>query len=237
MANIDRVLEKYSDPAAMASVIEHTLLKPSSSLKEVEKLVLDTRRYGFACAVLSPYHARRIASLAKSSGVDLCAVIGFPSGFHSLEAKMIEIRYVAGLVNGVDIVANTQALMAGDISGYKEELADLVGYARDNGIEHVKIIVEAPLLDDSLLEEAVSAVSHARADYVKTSTGVYSKGGDPVTVLRTAIHAKRYSLMVKAAGGIRTAIEALIALASGAHRLGTSSGPQVIETLKRLTLE
>ena len=69
---------------------------------------------------------------------------------------------------------------------------------------------------------------------MKTSTGVYSKGGDYKTVVRVRRLASRYGLKVKAAGGIRDALTALMAIAAGADRLGTSSFVEVVEDYKRL---
>lgn len=229
-----RVAREYGSAERLASVIEHTMLSPNKGVKEAMRIVDESSSYGFACAVLTPYHATKVAGYARDKGVELCAVIGFPGGFQPVSAKRAEIMHVASLVSGVDIVANIQALVDGD-PGVAEELGELVDYAREAGVGHVKIIVEAPLLDDEALARAVEAVAEAGADYVKTSTGVYSKGGDPVTVLRTFQHAEGYGLKVKAAGGIRTALDALLALAAGAARLGTSSGPRVVETLERLT--
>ncbi|MCE4626960.1 MAG: deoxyribose-phosphate aldolase [Desulfurococcales archaeon] len=232
---LGKIAKEYSSPERMASVIEHTLLKPNSGLEKALQVIEESSKYGFACAVLTPYHTRRVASAADDLGVKLCTVIGFPGGFQPLKAKLSEIEYVVDVVHGIDIVANIQAIVAGDLAEVERELGELVEYSKENGVDHVKVIVEAPLLDDNTLALAVRAVANAGADYVKTSTGVYSKGGDPLTVLRTSTLAREYNLMVKAAGGIRTAIDAFMALASGAHRLGTSSGPQVIETFKRLT--
>ena len=98
----------------------------------------------------------------------------------------------------------------------------------------MKVIVEAPLLGDDELKIIVEASGRAGADYVKTSTGVYSKGGDPYTVMRLHSLAEPLGLKVKAAGGIRTGVDALLAIAAGASRIGTSSGPRVVESYRRL---
>ncbi len=234
LESLEEVAARYRDPRELAAVIDHTLLSPGAGLDEALRVVEETHRYGFQCAMLSPYHVVRVADEAKSLGVRLCTVVGFPSGYSHGEAKLAELRYVAGYVEEVDIVANVQAALAGDIGYVEEELRELVSAARELGVATVKVIVEAPLVDDNTLALLVGAVARSGADYAKTSTGVYSKGGDVYTVLRVSQLAKPHRLKVKAAGGIRTGIDALLALASGADRLGTSSGPQVVESYMRL---
>ncbi len=234
LESLEEIAAKYRDPGELAAVIDHTLLSPGAGVDDALRVVEESRRYGFHCAMLSPYHAVRVAGEARSLGVRLCTVVGFPAGYSHGEAKLAELRYVSGSVEEVDIVANVQAALAGDVGYVAEELRELVEASRELGIGVVKVIVEAPLLDDNTLALLVDAVARSGADYVKTSTGVYSKGGDVYTVLRVSQLAQPHGLRVKAAGGIRTGIDALLALASGADRLGTSSGPQVVESYKRL---
>ncbi len=218
----------------MASLIDHTLLKPTSRLDDVLRVIEETQRYGFRCAIIPPSLVYRAKSYASETGVDLCTVVGFPAGFAPAEAKREEANIIAEYVSEADIVAPLWAAVEGDYGYVKEELAALVETLREGGVKIVKIIVEAPLVDDNTLHILVKASKEAGADFVKTSTGVYSKGGDPNTVLRLYTAAKPYGLRVKAAGGIRTGIDALLAIISGAERIGTSSGPKVIESYRRL---
>jgi len=231
---LENTLKTYDSPEKLAKTIDHTLLSPSAGIEKALQLIDEAHRYGFHCAMLSPYHILKTRTTALELGVNLCTVIGFPSGFQSLKAKQEELKTIIGLVDEIDIVANIQALIAGDVGVIQDELSDLIRFSKENGVKIVKVIVEAPLLDDNTLALAIKLVSEAGADYVKTSTGVYSKGGDPLTVLRVSHIAREYGLKVKAAGGIRNGVDALLALASGAHRLGTSSGVQVVKSFERL---
>ncbi len=232
--SLERIAREYDDPSKLARVIDHTLLSPSAGVDDALRVVEEASRYGFHCAMLAPYHVARVARAARDLGVPLCTVVGFPGGFQSVQAKVAEIEDVASLVEEVDVVANVQALAAGDAEYVGSELEALVGEAREAGVRTVKVIVEAPLLDDNTLALAVELVAKAGADYVKTSTGVYSKGGDVYTILRVRHFAEKHGIPVKAAGGIRTGLDALLALASGASRIGSSSGPRIVESYKRL---
>ncbi|MEB3773539.1 MAG: 2-deoxyribose-5-phosphate aldolase [Desulfurococcales archaeon] len=206
----------------LARSIDATQLKPAMTLGDAERLVEDVYKYGFHCAMLPPAWIRSVRSMSRDMGVRLCSVSGFPSGGHPLNVKALEIEYLASMdVEEVDIVP----LFGGDI---EEELGELVDRARSGGIRIVKVILEAPLHGDESLARMVEAAARAGADFVKTSTGVYSKGGDPHTVYRLYRIASKYGLKVKAAGGIRDRIQAVLALAAGASRIGTSSYREVL---------
>ncbi len=235
--NLRKVLEEIVTSISvegLASMIDNTKLTPTISYDEVVRLVEETSKFRFKCAMLPPTYIPRVFDIAKTLNVPLCTVIGFPSGYQPAEAKRSEILYVSEYVEEIDIVAPVWAAKTGDYAYVVEELAMLVDVAKENGIKTVKIIVMAPLVNDSVLNQLVEASYKAGADFVKTSTGVYSKGGDPRTVLRLSEIAQNYNLKVKAAGGIRTAIDAILAIASGAQRIGTSSARNIIEDYKTL---
>lgn len=220
--------------ADLAAMIDHTLLKPTATLQDALRIVEEASRYGFHCAMLPPHLVREVSSYASEYGVRLCTVVGFPAGFQPVESKLAEIDAVAGLVEEIDVVAPLWAGAVGDIDAARSELSRIVDAARAVGVRVVKVIVEAPLLDDNALKVLVEASREASAEYVKTSTGVYSKGGDPYTVMRLHALAEPLGLKVKAAGGIRNGIDALLAIASGATRIGTSRGVEVVESYRKL---
>lgn len=207
-------------------MIDATLLNPITSPREAIKLVRETSEHSFWCAMLPPTLIPEVRREAMELGVRLCSVAGFPSGMHPLRAKLAEVEELASMgVEEVDIVP----LLAGG-----EDLGELVDRAKAGGIRLVKVIVEAPLQDDRGLKALVEAAHRAGAEYVKTSTGVYSKGGDYYTVKRLTMLARPRGLLVKAAGGIRDGLGALLAVAAGASRIGTSSPVRVLSSFREL---
>jgi len=236
LSHLERVARGLT-PEKLASMIDHTLLKPFSRLDDAVRLIEEASRHGFACAMVPPTLVRQASVYAQDAGVRLCTVIGFPSGFQPLEAKLEELRLVGDAVEEVDVVAPLWAAAEGDKDSVARELAAIVEEARGLGVRLVKVIVEAPLAGDRALSIMVEAAREAGAYCVKTSTGVYSKGGDPATVLRLYSLAKPHGLRVKAAGGIRTGLDALLAIAAGASRIGTSSGVKVLESFRRMVGE
>ncbi|MCE4601649.1 MAG: deoxyribose-phosphate aldolase [Desulfurococcales archaeon] len=213
-------------PEDLAKMIDSTLLKPTARARDALELVREAASMGFHCAMLPPTLVEDARREAEELGVRLCSVTGFPSGMHPLKAKLAEVQHLASLgVVEVDVVPN---LATG------EDLEALVEGARQAGVKVVKVIVEAPIQDDASLARLVEAASRAGADYVKTSTGVYSKGGDYDTVHRLHMLAAPRGLRVKAAGGIRNGLQAILAIAAGASRIGTSSGAGVLRSYREL---
>lgn len=82
----------------------------------------------------------------------------------------------------------------------------------------LKVVIEAPMLDDEKLRGACLAVKNAGADYIKTSTG--ATGTTTVELVKKIRDIAGYDIGIKAAGGIRTleTVEAMIAL--GVDRFG-----------------
>ncbi|BAA81452.2 deoxyribose-phosphate aldolase [Aeropyrum pernix K1] len=223
-------LDRLGSPEDLASRIDSTLLSPRATEEDVRNLVREASDYGFRCAVLTPVYTVKISGLAEKLGVKLCSVIGFPLGQAPLEVKLVEAQTVleAGATE-LDVVPH---LSLGPEAVYRE-VSGIVKLAKSYGAV-VKVILEAPLWDDKTLSLLVDSSRRAGADIVKTSTGVYTKGGDPVTVFRLASLAKPLGMGVKASGGIRSGIDAVLAVGAGADIIGTSSAVKVLESFKSL---
>ncbi len=218
-------------PRELAGLLESTLLDPVAPLDSYFKLVEEASREGFHCIVVSSSMVKIVGRKASDYGVKICAVSGFPSGLSSYKAKIVEVE--ESLSHGaveVDVVPNFTIARAGLAKELYEELSAIVDTAKSYGAI-VKVIVEAPLHSDGELEALVETSFKAGASFVKTSTGVYSKGGDPSTVYRVYRLASPRGLKVKASGGIRSYFDAVTAVAFGADRVGTSSAGQVISSM------
>lgn len=209
------------DERKLASMIESTLLEPRAQRSAYVKLAEEAREYGFRCIVVPPL----MVGLFRE--VRVCSVAGFPWGLSSLRIKLMEVEEaMAAGASEIDLVPNLSEPSEEEICA----VADAV--KRYGGV--LKVITEAPLLSDEELERLTELAKRCGAQYVKTSTGVYSKGGDPVTVHRLASFAAPRGLRVKASGGIRSVSDALLAIAAGASIIGTSSAGAILRELRRL---
>ncbi|MEM1525792.1 MAG: deoxyribose-phosphate aldolase [Ignisphaera sp.] len=218
------ILSKLS-PKEFAEYIDNTLLKVDTSIDVVLSYVEDTRRRGFKCLVLSPYHALYLLSNGLAEGINLCGVIGFPMGFCTTKIKVLEAEEL--LVKGVkeiDVVMNIQAFKSGRYDDVFGDLVAIVDMAKRYG-SIVKVIIESPLLTYDEKAKAVDLVVKSGAHYVKTSTGVLSKTDfDDIHAL---VKLAKGRIKVKAAGGFRHAVEVLMAIAMGVDRIGTSTASQI----------
>jgi len=126
------------------------------------------------------------------------------------------------------MVMNLALFKSGMYRRVEEDIRAVVEAAEEYGAL-VKVIIEACYLTDEEKRTACHIIAKAGADYVKTSTG-FGPGGATVEDVRLLKEASQGRILVKAAGGIRTARQALAMIRAGASRIGTSTGVQVVET-------
>jgi len=222
-----------------AKLIDHTVLRVDADRKSLEKAVEEFLRHGFRCLVVSPYHLQVLnrEGFVKRE-VCVASVVGFPNGYTVTEAKAVEARRLFELgAREVDMVSNIQALKARDIQVFESDIAAVVEVAKEFG-GVVKVIIETGLLNDEEKVLAVEAVAKTKAHFVKTSTG-FHQGVSGATVHDVALLKKAAGgrIRVKAAGGIRHALDAIALLEAGADIIGTSSATQILEEYRILRKE
>jgi deoxyribose-phosphate aldolase len=215
----------------VASMIDHTLLKPAGTEHQVRQLCLEALDYGFASVCVNPVWVPLCASILAGSRVKVCTVIGFPLGATLPAVKAFETERVIALgAQEVDMVINIGALKAGQYRVVQDDIAAVVRAAQPSRAL-VKVIIEAAFLTDEEKVQACRLAQSAGADYVKTSTGFGPSGATvaDVALMRQTVGP---DTGVKAAGGIRTAEDALAMIESGASRIGASAGVKIVGDLK-----
>ncbi len=218
------------DWKVVARVIDHTILKPEATPGQIEQLCREAIHYGFAAVCVQPSYVPLAASLLRGTPVKVASVIGFPQGATLTSVKRYEALQVIRLgAQEVDMVQNVGALKAGDRDRVQSDIRAVVEVAHDNGAI-VKVILENALLtrDEKVL--ACELALAAGVDFVKTSTG-FSSGGataEDVALMRSVVGERAG---VKAAGGIRTAADALAMRAAGANRIGASASVAIVQEL------
>jgi deoxyribose-phosphate aldolase len=211
---------------ALASMIDHTLLKPDARPDQIDRLCAEAVEHGFATVCVNGAWVPRAAERVRGSDVRVDAVAGFPLGAGTAAAKAFEADdAVRGGATEIDMVINVGALTAGLDDVVSRDIDAVVAAVGDAGI--VKVILETCLLDDEQKVRACGLARDAGAAFVKTSTGFASGGAtlEDVALMRRTVGD---ALGVKASGGIRTREQALAMVRAGANRLGTSSGVQIV---------
>jgi deoxyribose-phosphate aldolase len=217
---------------AIASAIDHTLLKPDATREQITKLSEEAVQFGFVAICVNPCWVNLSASLLHGTPVKIATTIGFPLGAHHTTTKRFEAEEAIRLgAVELDMVINIGALKSGDRRVVQNDIASVVEVAHANGAI-VKVILETCVLS---LEEKILGCQlslEAAADFVKTSTGFAGGGAtvEDVALMRGVVGDKA---RVKASGGIRTAAAANAMLDAGADRLGTSSGVAILGELGR----
>ncbi|MCX6298925.1 MAG: deoxyribose-phosphate aldolase [Bacteroidetes bacterium] len=185
------------------SYIDHTILKPTTLVADIEKLCKEAMDYQFAAVCVPPNFVKLAKSLTVSSKVKVATVIGFPFGYSAVESKIAEI--VLAMVDGADDL-------------------DMVCHSKH---KIIKVIIEIGVLTNEEIIACCDIYGAAGIDYLKTSTGYAEKGATVEVVKLFRLHLPEH-VQIKASGGIRDYAFAKELVDAGATRLGCSAGVAIV---------
>jgi len=229
----------------IASYIDHTILKPTTTHMDIKKMCEEAVQFGFAAVCIPPSlvtEARRELQIALEDSIvpkdDDCVersplqkvatVIGFPFGYSVPAAKLAETQQA--LTEGadeLDVVINLTALKAGDWTFLAREMASLVETIHSKG-RLIKVIIESGILTDEEIIRCCEIYGKLGVDFVKTSTG-YAEKGATVEAVRLMRQHLPGNIKIKASGGIRTFAFARQLVEAGADRLGCSASVDIVQ--------
>src|SRR5215475_2321110 len=215
-------------PGGVASMIDHTLLKPDATRRDIEALCREAAEYRFASVCVNPTWVALSSSLLQLSGVKVCSVVGFPLGATTPDTKHYETR--RAIFDGareIDMVINIGALKSGELRAVERDIEAVTFPCREAGALS-KVIIEAALLTDDEKVTACTLAKAAAADYVKTSTG-FGPGGATVADVALMRRVVGADMGVKAAGGVRDLESVKAMIAAGATRVGASAGVKIVQ--------
>lgn len=210
----------------LSRYIDHTLLRPTATAAEIDKLCREAREYGFAAVCVNPVWVERCAGELAGSDVAVATVVGFPLGASTSRVKALEAEdAIERGATELDMVAALGKIKEADWAAVEADVRAVVEAVA--GRAAVKVILETAALEPMEIVRAAMLCREAGAQYVKTSTGFHPAGGataEAVALLRLAVGP---TVGVKASGGVRTCEDALRMIAAGATRIGTSSGVEI----------
>ena len=207
------------------SHVDHTLLKATATWEQIKKIAEESIEYGTASICIPQSYLKRLNE-TYGDKVNLCTVVGFPLGYNSTSSKVEEIKSaLADGANEIDMVVNIADVKNKDFKKVEDEIRTL----KEACGEHIlKVIIETCYLDEEEKIAMCHAVTNAKADYIKTSTGFGTAGATMEDILLFKKHIGP-DVKMKAAGGIRSVQDMEDYLAAGVDRLGTSSAIKLIE--------
>lgn len=211
--------------AALATYIDHTLLKPDATAGQIAALCAEAREHVFVSVCVNGGWVRHAAAELLGSEVRVCTVVGFPLGAGSKESKAAEAALaVDDGAAEVDMVLAVGRLKSGDYRWVEEDIRGVVDAAEGR---MVKVIIETALLSGEEKRTACVLAKAAGAHFVKTCTG-FSGGAATEEDVRLMRGVVGKDMGVKASGGVRDAAGARALLAAGASRLGASAGVAIV---------
>lgn len=229
MSNIEHRMSSKQ----LAGCIDHTLLSATATSEQIKQLCQEAKNYGFYSVCVNLRWLSFVAEELAGSKVAVCGVVSFPLGADTTKIKVAQAK--GSILNGadeIDMVADLAAIIGGNERYLSRQLQAVLDICRSMKPAVVlKVIIESAALTREQKIFACKITEACGVDFVKTSTGMHPAGGATVEDVKlmkeSAPHCK-----IKAAGGIRTAKQALEMLEAGADRIGTSSGIEIINQLK-----
>jgi deoxyribose-phosphate aldolase len=223
-----------TDEKELAGCIDHTLLSATATSELIRQLCEEAKTYGFHAVSVNPRWVALAADELHESKVAVGGVVSLPLGADSTRIKVAQAREAifAG-ADEIDMVADLAAIIEGNSPYLTNQLQALLNLCRSfRPAVLLKVIIESAALSREQKIFACEIADKCGIDFVKTSTGMNPAGGATVEDIKLmkefAPHCK-----IKAAGGIRTAKQALEMLEAGADRIGTSSSVEIINEFKK----
>jgi deoxyribose-phosphate aldolase len=212
----------------VATLLDHAVLKPNFTAADLAAQAAMCVARGVGCLCVRPCDVAAAARHVAGSPVVVASVIGFPHGSHRSETKALESRLaIADGARELDMVLAIGALLSGDESRVRDDIAAVVAEARPYGAL-VKVIFETCYLTPAQIVTACRLSEDAGADFVKTSTGFGTAGATPEAV-RLMLDTVGGRLGVKASGGVRSWADAVMYLDMGCKRLGVGDAATILD--------
>ena len=205
--------------------VDHTQLKAFATWDDIVELCDEAILYQTASVCVPPAYVRRIHD-TYGNELKICTVIGFPLGYHTTEIKAAEAaQAVRDGAAEIDMVINI-----GDVKSrlYEKGEAEIRAVKEACGGRILKVIIETCYLTEEEKIAMCRAVTNAKADYIKTSTG-FGTGGASIEDIRLMKRHIGPDVKIKAAGGISTIEEMEAFLKEGCDRIGTSRAVSLLK--------
>ncbi len=214
----------------IASITEHCILKPTTTIAEVDELCREAKEYNFRTVCVLPLFVKRAKELLNDSPVKTATIVGFPFGHTAIEAKLAET--VLAIVDGADeieMVINISALKNADWQYLAKEINTIMPVIRSKN-RVIKVILETGILTEAEIRTCCDVYGAAGVDFVKTASG-----NEPVQIPVDTIKLLRKHLAdavkIIAAGLVESNGQAEQLVSAGAAGISAVNGVDLVKAV------
>ncbi len=220
----------------VAKMIDISAVRTHSSMADIEENVAYAKEYGFINVHVLPCWIKTLTGLlAPIEGVYVGGPVGFPSGAHKTETKLLEAKLlIEDGIEEMDIMMNVGEFKNREYAYVLDEVKQVIALAKNAGRPiKTKMLIEINCLTDEEMAKAAELSLESGADFVKTGTG-WVPGGANIERIRKIKGVVEDGIGIKAAGGIRTRDEFMQLLDIGVTRFGinTKSAIEITKTFE-----
>ena len=212
-------------PEVFASIIDFTLLTPTTTRADVRKLCEEAKEISAGSVCVHPGRILEVASYLSELKFHpkVSAVVDFPFGLSFTYTKVEQAhRLLENGADELDMVANTGFLKEGATKKYQDDICAVAQEVKSQG-GLLKVIIETCYLTREEKITAAQAVANVGRElqipiFVKTSTGYGTPKEGPkgatvedILLIREAVgpYSAENPIGIKASGGISDAETAL----------------------------
>lgn len=111
----------------LAQRIEHTLLKPEATVKDIMRLCDEAQKYHLYAVCVNPCYVPLAKHLLQGTEVKVVTVVGFPLGATFSSVKALEAKTaMEEHADEIDMVMNVSAFKTGDYAAVTEDIRRVV---------------------------------------------------------------------------------------------------------------
>ncbi len=210
----------------VARIMDHTLLKPEATFKDIEKLCIEAVENGFYSVCVNPWWVKAAREIIGQSRVKITTVIGFPFGMTN-NKRQEALDCALYRADELDMMVALGAVKSGFFTDVSEDIKNVVDIDLP-----VKVILETSMLTNDEILELCDICIEAGAKFIKTSTGFLGGGADADTVRMIKDHVKD-RIGIKASGGIDSFEKLKAMVDAGAARIGSSKSVKIINEFRQ----
>ena len=217
----------------LCKYFDYTNLRNNLTFEEIKKLCDETIEFGFYGLCVQPYYVQEVVSILKSSNVKVVSVADFPYGASLLNSRWQQVEeLVKSAVDEIDLVMSIPLFIGKKFDMFEKDIEMAVQICHSHNVK-LKVIIETGLLLPEEISLATRILCNYNVDFVKTSTGVISRGAsfEDISIIKENISG---ATKIKASGGIKTLEQVQKFIELGVARIGASSAVAIVREYEEL---